>query len=73
MGIGDYLIEPLGEGKHIFSHMEWQMRGYRLEMQSIPEKILKQEEWIAVSKSELEEKCAIPSAFECYRKWIYRE
>ena len=24
--IGDYMIEPLGEGKHIFSHVEWQMQ-----------------------------------------------
>ena len=71
-GIGDYMIEPLGEGKHIFSHVEWQMRGYRIQMRDISEKLLEKEEWIAVSREDLEEKYAIPSAFECYRKQIYR-
>ena len=71
-GIGDYMIEPLGEGKHIFSHVEWQMRGYRLQMRDVSEKLLEKEEWIAVSREDLEEKYAIPSAFECYRKQIYR-
>ena len=72
-GIVDYMIEPLGEGKHIFSHVEWQMRGYRLQMQNISDEILKKEEWIVVSNKDLEEKYAIPSAFECYRKQIYRK
>ena len=70
--IGDYMIEPLGEGKHIFSHVEWQMRGYRIQMRDISEKLLEKEEWIAVSREDLEEKYAIPSAFDCYRKQIYR-
>lgn len=70
--IGDYMIEPLGEGKHIFSHVEWQMRGYRIQMRDISEKLLEKDEWIAVSREDLEEKYAIPSAFECYRKQIYR-
>ena len=66
-GITDYMIEPLGEGKHIFSHVEWQMRGYRLRVQSLSEELLKQEEWVPVSKEDLEEKYAMPSAFECYK------
>lgn len=66
-GITDYVIEPLGEGKHIFSHVEWQMRGYRLHVQSLSKKLLKQEEWVLVSKEDLEEKYAMPSAFECYK------
>ena len=36
------------------------------------ENFLEKEEWIAVSREDLEEKYAIPSAFECYRKQIYR-
>ena len=69
-GIVDYMIEPLGEGKHIFSHVEWQMRGYRLQMKSISDEILEKEKWISVTKEELNKKYAIPSAFECYRKQI---
>ena len=71
--IGDYMIEPLGEGKHIFSHVEWQMRGYRLQMRDISEKLLEKEEWIAVSREDLEEKYAIPSAFSAYIKFMKEE
>lgn len=46
--------------------------GYRIQMRDISEKLLEKEEWIAVSREDLEEKYAIPSAFECYRKQIYR-
>lgn len=65
------MIEPLGEGKHIFSH-GMADEGYRIQMRDISEKLLEKEEWIAVSREDLEEKYAIPSAFECYRKQIYR-
>ena len=44
-----------------------------LQMQNISDEILKKEEWIVVSNKDLEEKYAIPSAFECYRKQIYRK
>lgn len=26
-------VEPIGEGKHIFSHIEWHMNGYRIKLQ----------------------------------------
>ena len=29
-------IEPLGEAKHIFSHLEWHMTGYRIVLRSLP-------------------------------------
>ena len=48
------------------------MRGYRIQMRDISEKLLEKEEWIAVSREDLEEKYAILSAFDCYRKQIYR-
>ena len=67
------MIEPLGEGKHIFSHVEWQMRGYRLQMRNVSEHLLEQEKWILVSRKDLKEKYAVPSAFDCYRKKIYQE
>lgn len=70
-GIGDYLIEPLGEGKHIFSHVEWQMRGYRLQVRTISKETLEEKEWVPVLKKDLENRYAVPSAFECYRKQIY--
>lgn len=66
----DYEIESLGEGKHIFSHVEWQMTGYRLKVFSVSEEILKKQGWKAVSKQELEEGYALPAAFDCYKKFI---
>ena len=70
----DFEIEYLGEGKHIFSHVEWHMTGYHLEIGSMLEEekqqLLKKNKWIMVSKEEVEEEYAIPSAFEYIKKKI---
>lgn len=54
-------IKRLGEGKHIFSHVEWHMKGYLLELQSSiryePQDIV----W--ADKEELQSRYAIPVAF----------
>ncbi len=42
------MIEPLGEGKHHFSHVEWQMRGYRIRMRDISEKLLKRKNGLPI-------------------------
>lgn len=69
-GFHDFEIENLGEGKHIFSHVEWQMRGYRLRVPFIAEELLERQEWVLVSREELQKKYAIPSAFDCYKKQL---
>ena len=52
-------IEFLGEYKHIFTHIEWQMYGYKIEVEEN-----NYNEWIWASKEEVETKYAIATAFK---------
>lgn len=68
----EYELSPMGEGKHIFSHVEWHMTGFRLRITEYTEEIRnlfqQKKNWIGVSKEEIEKSYAIPSAFEIFRK-----
>lgn len=55
---------PLRQATHIFSHIEWKMTGFLVECGHMG--IWKENQrW--VNRKELEEECAIPSAFRAYR------
>lgn len=62
-GIEAIKIAQAGKGKHIFSHVEWHMEGVRIVLDK-PEKL---EDFLWVSKKELETVYALPSAFEIFR------
>lgn len=53
-------VEFAAAGKHIFTHVEWHMKGYAVEAESdaLPQG------WVWADKSELDGKYALPSAFE---------
>lgn len=70
-GFSDYEIQYLGEGKHVFSHVEWQMSGYRLRVCGMSEKLRREESWEIVAKETARKQYAIPAAFECYKKQIF--
>lgn len=55
-------IRFLGEFKHIFTHLEWQMYGYQIDIEkcNLP--------YLWVSTKELEEKYALPTAFKQFLK-----
>ncbi len=57
-------VEDVGEAKHIFSHVEWHMTGYRVRLRQIPKS------YIAAGKQEIKEKYPIPGAFLAYTKLI---
>lgn len=60
-------IESLGETKHIFSHVEWRMVGYRLHIRGkLPEM------YICADICRLDEKYPIPSAFLAYKNALFR-
>ncbi len=65
-------IQELEEAKHIFTHVEWHMKGYLLRIEEAHES--KKKEYFYASLEEVEEKYAIPSAFRVYtefaKKWI---
>lgn len=70
-GAGEAKISRLRGGKHIFSHVEWHMRGYRIEgvkkeWKQIPELI-----W--VEKEELQNRYALPVAYHIFLRQIVSE
>ena len=61
-------IETLPEAKHIFSHIEWRMIGYRIRVSSLEER--KEAPFIFTEKKQSEKQYAIPSAFRAYIKYM---
>ncbi len=58
-------ITALPEAKHIFSHVEWRMIGYRIRLKNtIPQA------YISVEKDDLKQVYALPNAFGRYTKLI---
>lgn len=55
-------IQPLPEAKHVFSHVEWHMQGYLVEVEAF------QKEDLTSTKQQLETIYAIPTAFKEYTK-----
>lgn len=80
------MVEPLGEGKHIFSHIEWHMKGYRIKLTSKEDKSSIVEikdminQFLLVENQESKEvkwihakeleEYALPSAFDTYRGYL---
>lgn len=65
-GVAEELVErfrPLGEAKHIFSHVEWHMTGYLIQIGGkLPET------FVSAELREIEGKYPVPNAFLAYRK-----
>lgn len=59
-------IQKLHPAKHIFSHVEWHMEGYLLE---IDKKSGLSGVWC--TKEDIEHACALPTAFKAYREALY--
>ena len=68
-------IQPACDAKHIFSHVEWHMKGYVVFLQAkeFVNKIKSgnsKEDWIFVDVEETKENYAIPSAFVKYTEYL---
>ena len=63
----DVEMEPIGDAKHIFSHIEWHMTGYRIKVKKEAAERLKAY-WnlVEVTGEEFREEVAMPSAFRAY-------
>lgn len=66
IGLSPIQIWPLPAAKHIFSHVEWQMTGYRIRVDELEKNCT--EPLIFAGLDELEKIYPIPSAFEAYKK-----
>ena len=73
MGLEPLYVEELGEAKHVFSHIEWHMKGYRVRVASLelsndknhPEKE-ETGDFLFESRAAAQKKYAIPAAFSAY-------
>jgi adenine-specific DNA glycosylase len=72
IGLSALHIQRLEDAKHIFSHVEWHMEGYLVEIHSVPEALNPEEKepMLFVTREELKETYPIPSAFEAYKKFL---
>lgn len=75
MGYAPIRIQPLGEAKHIFSHIEWHMTGYVIrveepEMRQQVQSGSQKDDLLFVNAEDAKEKYAIPSAFAAYAKFM---
>ena len=72
--LADTQIELLGAARHIFSHVEWHMTGYRIHLPQIPPALREGNgdgtsgRW--VTPEEMEEQYSIPTAFRAYYEKI---
>ena len=70
-------IQPVCDAKHIFSHVEWHMKGYVVFLQAKEyaqekgkNKNQKKQDWIFVDVEETKQNYAIPSAFVKYTEYL---
>jgi len=83
LGVSPIRIQKLAEAKHIFSHVEWQMKGYAvlIEEPEVPgeedsrdvdwrKNSLKEDALIYVEAATSEKQYAIPAAFAAYAKYM---
>lgn len=61
-------IRPLGEAKHIFSHVEWRMVGYQIRVHR--SEGTQQGDMIFADYGEVQRDYAIPSAFDAFAGYI---
>ncbi|MBN2539932.1 MAG: A/G-specific adenine glycosylase [Bacilli bacterium] len=57
-------IQKIDSAKHIFSHLEWHMFGYHIQLSK------KMDDYILVDPEELVNTYSIPSAFQTYKDYI---
>ncbi len=81
LGFTPLRIEKLTDAKHIFSHIEWHMKGYRIltepldyegydEMQATGDITQQDKSYVLVTKEETEADYPIPSAFAAYTEYL---
>lgn len=70
-GYSPIRIQKIADAKHIFSHVEWHMKGYVVFLQACEYAAMeKKQDWIFVEVEETKDKYAIPSAFVKYTEYL---
>lgn len=68
IGLAPLRIKPLGEAKHIFSHVEWQMTGYSIRVDELEKSCT--ENMLFIHPEEVQNEFPIPAAFEKFVKYV---
>ena len=68
LGMDTTFIEPIGETRHIFTHLIWHMHGYVVHL----DKIMDTKSLLFVNKDELKETYSIPSAFRSFKNYVLK-
>lgn len=71
MGLEPLYIEELKSAKHIFSHIEWRMTGYRIRVSSLDK--TENQRLLFVDRKQADKAYAIPAAFGAYVKYMKEE
>lgn len=59
-------IQPLGPSKHLFTHLEWHMIGYCIQLDELVE--TEEVSWLGVT--EINDQYSLPTAFKQYKKYM---
>lgn len=71
MGFSPIRILPLGGAKHIFSHVEWRMNGYMIQIDELKEGGTKAgKDLFFVSLEDLQKTYAVPAAFSAFSSYL---
>lgn len=65
IGLMPVRIRRLADSVHVFSHVEWHMRGYKMIVDELEKSC--EEEMLFVSRKEIESRYPIPAAFAAYQ------
>lgn len=68
IGLMPIKVTPRREGKHIFSHVEWQMIGYEIRVDELEKACT--EEMLFLTPEEVEKSYPIPAAFSKYTEYL---
>ncbi len=70
LGFEPLRIEPLEDAKHIFSHIEWHMKGYLVRITPDFDGRFGRKGMLLVEDEALHTQYAIPAAFAAYKKYL---
>jgi adenine-specific DNA glycosylase len=73
LGIRPLRIAPLGEGKHIFTHLEWHMVGFEVDLDEKSAETVRENADLGLffaPSYEIDDAYAVPSAYSVYRAFM---
>ena len=72
-GISYSEVEEYEPAIHIFSHVEWHMVSYKVEVQRWEIRERNEENWLWLSREEILTQYSVPSAFKVYLDYLKQE